>query len=870
MTVRQLFYTSCKKGLSSGMGFQTYSMSKGITDNERMEIESHCIYIPPSDLPTQPTKEEINGLFPISFSSFRLEDGKYCISQTKYVGKDYSGRYGNYFCHVLVSDNAWEFYPIELYGSSVFRDCLSEEEENVSEIDYLPEITEIPLGDIIDFDKMSDFLKGSGGNRGKQFTRLLECAVKYTHSKKRIIIADYKENIPYWIGAVCMSLPKKLALQFSFTTYSYNPDNVDYILCGISKNGSKFDFADSRKIYKYSVFEDYPRGNLPWGKSSFAKRAEVGYTVSKEVFLPFLSFLNEFEYNELNGEVNDCVTLYNIVKKGLDKCSIEDVKKALGFAIKYKSEEAYKELFGQINERLEKISTQVDLKLCYMITTFLLKASRDIGDDKYAVKAYKFFFDCLDYIAVYSKDTEAREILNLREKMLQDEKDNIEQFIEISLRADRIKNIQKYIEENPVYYSISIISDIIVSDYAFKNKSITLLLNKSIKFLIASESETLYVLNYLKNDCACISKIIIRIYCINYYLGNSSAILNLLAKFVVDEGNKNESWKEKVYLNISKLPNSYDFLFYLYVFKLKENIENQDFFINYCKEIFDPFREYRNEKFSDALNLYLDYSDREYMSLENYKDILSYMIENLSMDIVGKKVMRKFITDVEEKLTIDNAGKENLFIETVLKLKRQYNILTPCNISELLYIGKRIENPHMECKDELLKKVKYDFSNMSEEKYGEYLSWFLPNILIRSSGFTGHMKVKKILFCKQYEDTFYKVYMDFMEDILLAKKYRNLIFSSDNKGYKIFLDFFITLYKNKKNLSKEGENIIYNRIIEILIKISQKKLKEYTAYIVSQTSKLKNQVYIREKWLEIEKEVEERNKKKSILDFFKK
>lgn len=868
MAVQQLFYTSCKKGLSSGMGFQTYSMSKGITDNERIEIESHCIYIPPSNLPTQPTEEEIDRLFPIAFSSFRLENGKYCISQIKYVGKDYSGRYGNYFCHVLVSDNAWEFYPIELYGSIVFRDCLSDEEKNDGEVDYLPEIAKIPLGNVVDFDKISNFLKGSGENRGKQFTSLLERVVMYNSSQKRIILADAKENIPFWIGAVCMSLPKKLALQISFTTYCYNPDDADYILCGINKSGSKFNFADSRKLYEYSAMnfsEDYPRG-----KSNFSKRAEVGYTVSKEVFLPFLSFLDQFEYNKLDEEVDNCVTLYNIVKKGLEKCNIEDVKKALSFAIKYKSEEAYEELFHHINARLEKISTQVDVQLCYMITTFLLKVSRDIGDDNYIVKAYKFFLESLDYLALHREDSDLEEILNLRKKMAQDEKDNIGQFVEISLSSDRIKNIQKYIKENPVYYSISTISDIIYSDYTFKDKSVTLLLNNCIKFLIASEDSTLYVLNYFKNDCECISKVIIRIYCINYYLGNSSDILNLLAEFVVDEGKKDSNWKKKVYLNIYKLPNSYNFLFSLYVFELKENIENQSFFINYCSEMFNSFEGYRSEKFSDALKLYLESYNGDDILLENYKGILDYVIKNLSMDIVNKKLLQKLITDVEEKLNIDNAVEENEFIETILNLKRKYNITTPCNISELLYIGKRIENPDMDYKERLLKKVKYNFSNMSEEKYEEYLSWLLPNILVQSSGFTGHIKIKKTFFCSKYEDIFYNVYVNAIEDILFTKKYKNLMNSRYNERYKIFLDFFITLYKNKKNLSEERENIIYNRIIEILIKTSQKKLKEYTAYIVDKTSRLKNQVYIREKWLEIEKEAEEKSEKKSILKFFKK
>lgn len=890
MAIKQLFYTSCKKGLSSGMGFQTYSMSKGITDKERREIESHCVYISPDKLPTQPSAEEIDKLFPTAFSYFRLENGKYCICSAKYTGKDYSGRYGNYFCHVLVSEEPYNFYPIELYGSTIFRDCLTDEEKNTSEIECLPDIEEVTLGNIIDFKSISDFLKHNGVDKRKKFTQIMECAVGYSEHKKRIIFSDYKDAVPFWIASVQLSLPKKLALQFSFTTYCYNPDDVNYVFSAVDERGSKFNFKDNQNMYKYSVFDFTKQCSEEIiCKSSFIKRAEVGYTVSKEVFLPFLSFLDEFEYNQLNIDIDNCITLYNIVKKGLEKCSIEDVKRALSFAAKYKSKDAYIKLFSQINLKLDKISTQVDVELLEMITKFLIRVSRDIGDTKYVLKAYEFFFKALDYIGAYNEYIPLKYILELHKKITYIERHNIKEFVETSLSEARIKEIQKHIKENIVrsseYYLITIISSIIAfnnetnnedkkilfSTKSKEDKNITLLLNDCLKILITSKEDTLYVLQYFKDNYEFIAKMIMRIYYVNYYSYKNSDIEDLMAEFIVDTGNKDSTWKRKIYSQINGLSNSGDFLFSVYAFELKENIDNSDFFIDYCDEIFYFFREYANEKFSDALKLYMDYYVAENMPLQKYKEIINYIDRNLIMNIVDKQVLEKLITDLEEKINIDNSDKEQEIIERVLKLKREYNLKTPCSITELLYIGKRVQNPELPFEEELLEKIEFNSSNnMSKEKYEEYIKWFLSNICVQLRGAEDHLKVKKILFSREYSDVFYNVYIDIIHDIVFTRKYRSALGSYYSESYKILLDFFISLFRNKENLSEEKENIIYNKIIDLLMNISEKNLKEYTKYIVGKTSRLKNVVYIRKKWMEITKIVEEKKEKKRLFNFFKK
>ncbi|MBC2580433.1 hypothetical protein [Clostridium sp. DJ247] len=890
MAIKQLFYTSCKKGLSSGMGFQTYSMSKGITNEERKEIESYCVYIPPDNLPTQPSPEEIVKLFPISFSSFRTESGKYCICRAQYTGKDYSGRYGNYFCHVLISDKPWNFYPIELYGSSVFRSQLNFEEENILEIGYLPELEEIPLDNVINFHTISNFFKESlMDKKRKDFIQLMKSVIGYSKDKKRIIFSDDKDVIPFWIAAVQMSLPKKLAQQFSFTTYCYNPEDLNYILCAIDNKGSKFNFRDNQKLYKYNVFNFIDGYNDEVVcNSSFVKRAEVGYTVSKEVFLPFISFLDQFEYNILDENIDHCISLYNMVKKGIEKSDIENVKKALSFAINYKSIDAYKQIFYQLDSKLEKISTQVDIELAEIITKFLFKAAIEVGNSEHIGKAYEFFFNSIHYLVVDVEEIILEDIIDLYNRIRNIEEVSIRGFVEVSLGTTRIKDIQTYLEGGKVrhakFYFETIVSDIIAfnnkcgidnrkvlfSTESKEYKNITILLNLCLKILITSSHDILDTFNYFKNDYEYFPKIILTAYYINNCSYKDSRIEELLMNFIIDEGNKNNQWKRKTYSQINNLTDTSDFLFSIYSFELMKNSDKKDFFINYCNEVFKFFHDYRDKKFSDALKLYLGISDSEDTSLEEYSRIIDFVTKSSIIEIIDKPVLRKLFTNFEEKINIESVPGEVYIIEKIFQLKADNNIKTPCSITELIHTGRRIQSTGIVNRAALLQDLKVEFFNMSADKYEKYLKWFLSNICVYLKDSRDHSKVKKALFCMEYSSIFYKIYMDTLEDIVLTKKYKDILKSYDKEGYEIFMDFIILVFKDIEDLGEETEKIVDERIINILTKVSEKKLKEYEAYLRGKSNNLKDKIEIMIQWGEITRKLKQKGQKKSLLNFFKK
>lgn len=886
MKVQQLFYTSCKKGISLGMGFQTYSMSKGITEEERKEIESHCIYIPPDNLPTQPTKEEIEELFPIALSSFRLKNGKYCICQSKYIGKDYSGRYGNYFSHVLISDETWPFYPIELYGSITFRDCLTLEEENAVEINPLPNLEEIHLGNEIDFYTISKFLKGTGvENRRKSFKVFMDNVVRYQKEGKPIVFWDSKENNPYWIGAIQMSLPKNLAQTFSFTTYCYNPENTNYIISGLDKDGSVFNLKGNQKLYKYT-FINFNESNQQIVNTNFSKLVEVGYTVSKEVLLSFLYFIEQFQYNLLDEDIEDCICLYNIVNKGIEKLNIENVKKAIIFANTYKSQDAFTKLFEQISPNLEKISTQVDMELTEIVAKFLFNMGRETGKYEHIQKAYGFLFDAIHCLIIDEEDIDEEEVFKLYKKIRENEKESSHEFIKMCLDKQRIGRLNTYLEGAKVrhakFYLKSIIDDIIMFNRECDiNDKIQLfsmndeedvkrteLLKKCMEILLHAPKDIEEVVHYFKGEYEYVSNIIIMEYILNLHKCKNSLVEETLAKFVFIEGDRNVYWKKKIYSNIYPQPYGMDFMFYMFKYELSKNMDYEKFFIEYCEEIFDEFIEYRNKRFWQAVETYMNFFKD--IPLEEYKKILNYICKNLSYIEVNKKLLQKIILNFEGKINVDNADSLCNGIEEVEKLKNKYKINTHCSITELVCIYKKLKDDSYNNKMKALRGFKADFSHMSSDEYEEYLSWILSNFSIYIRDYIDHSKIERAFLCEQYEEIYYRIYTDIIINILYEKKYKNILKDSNIETYEIFLDYVIFILKDKVDFEENIQHYVEDKIIYVLQNSNERKINNYDKYIVQKIKDDRNKAAILKEWQKMKIKAEEKGGFKNILSFFKK
>lgn len=273
MSFLQTYYTSCEAGLRSGKGFQFNAVTEGIDPATLQQVERLGLYVPPISRPSRPTPEEIEQ-FPFALLYQRLADGRAVIAQARYKGMDYSGRYGNYFTHALISTDpqsdigSHSFLPIELWMSENWAS-----EPALTTV--LPARDEMQPGGQITPEDVLGFLFQC--ERIKYLPAFLTAVARALGGERRIVIVDDDQNVALWIAAACYALPGHLALQVTFNTYVKNPYQTDFLLVGTTSD-SDFRFAPHELEYQFFVF-DFPgdRFSKLAGASGFAAMATAFY-----------------------------------------------------------------------------------------------------------------------------------------------------------------------------------------------------------------------------------------------------------------------------------------------------------------------------------------------------------------------------------------------------------------------------------------------------------------------------------------------------------------------------------------------------------------------------------------------------------------
>lgn len=250
MSFLQAYYTSCETGLRGTKGFQINAASEGINPSVLQQIERVGLYVPPVNAPSRPTAEEITH-FPVSLLYQRLSDGVAILAQAKYLGADYSGRFGNYFTHSLVAlDPARDindkgFLPVELWRSKSW-------ETRESTATLLAPLDLPGAGSVINHQAVEGFLLEH--NRMQHLPRFLTAVEVALSTGRRIIIVADDESIALWIAAASYSLPSHLALRLTFNTYVKNPYQSEFLIVGTTSD-SDFKFASHEIEHQYSVFD---------------------------------------------------------------------------------------------------------------------------------------------------------------------------------------------------------------------------------------------------------------------------------------------------------------------------------------------------------------------------------------------------------------------------------------------------------------------------------------------------------------------------------------------------------------------------------------------------------------------------------------
>lgn len=225
MTMRQLYYTSCEYGRDGGFGFQINAATPGIPQwAEDLAVRVSC-YEPSYALLGEERTVDVER-FPITLG-FARASSTAIVFQSRFVGRDFAGRLGNYFAHaVLIEDASRDLVgllPIDLWSSPIWVHVPTRDP-------VLPEVSPLKPGTGADPAATAAFMASAG--RRRQLASLLTAVAGVLSVRKGRVVLVSTENreAALWVSAVTRSLPRHLALATTFTTYTAHPHAVDAVL----------------------------------------------------------------------------------------------------------------------------------------------------------------------------------------------------------------------------------------------------------------------------------------------------------------------------------------------------------------------------------------------------------------------------------------------------------------------------------------------------------------------------------------------------------------------------------------------------------------------------------------------------------------
>ncbi|MFD1118265.1 GAP1-N2 domain-containing protein [Sphaerisporangium aureirubrum] len=227
----QLHYTSAEYGPGGRAGFQFVAESAGVPAGVSGAVAVHLAYRPPPEAPLAPDAAQISAL-PVALAYGPAGDMR-VLTRCVYLGRDYSGRYGNFLGHAVVAaaDELMGLRPVEFWRAALWTDAPA------TPGTVLPELTELTPGDHLDPDSLGEWL-ASGGEPGyarlAALLQIVGVALSRGHGRLVLVAADTgrAEEIVRWIGVISYSLPWPVAGRLTFLTYSADPATAQYVIVG--------------------------------------------------------------------------------------------------------------------------------------------------------------------------------------------------------------------------------------------------------------------------------------------------------------------------------------------------------------------------------------------------------------------------------------------------------------------------------------------------------------------------------------------------------------------------------------------------------------------------------------------------------------
>ncbi len=866
MKVFQLFCTSGKKGLSQSKAFQTYSMSDGISESERSEIERYGVYIPPYNLPSQPSAEEIDTHFPIAFTFFQLGSGRYGVCQTRHIGDNYSDHYGHYFCHALILDNGyWPFYPIQLWGSTIFRQGLTDKEAYF-EHETPPALPTLDISDLqqhlnhfISFEKVAEFIKQE--KHGAALEKMLTTILNYEQSQRRLILCDDYGNILYWMAAIQMAFPIKLAHSLKLTTYTFDPEGTNLLISHTPAQGTRFTFSEMQRNYSFYIFDFIENNSSPVeGRYDINQFIKVSYFLSKENLLAFHRFLELLDYHHINPQIETAYHLFRISCSRIEGIDNHSIIAALDFANTYAPAEILDHLSFNLTQIIEAITEKVNLKSANIVTRFLFKVARQTSNEQHIKIAYHFFFKALDQFIVSGDITlqQAREFNNTIRSL--DNNAYYQEFATYSIKPHRLQELSETVPLSSTpqwaeFYVQIMVNNLIVAGFNWEPSIIHAnwvdFLKNCFDSLFQSKQNLYQALKSAEQNNEFFAQLV------NLALTQATEQETVI-EMILDCFKSLVPEKEAYSIRARMIEfNQYAFVYNDFLKLLGAAKRKPYLFWEYHQNLFSNYKDFSNHYFSRAIKAYLKYLPPKLLEKECTK-LLSF-----ASLITDDGVLTKLIELVEESIPLATPNsKQERKIRALSKLKKARNINTSPDITSLAIWAISLESESVSqlSLPELFELEQPHFVGIDVDRYQEYLEWILPTLLhfqtsIEDHGtLFNHLKVGDEIGFDRELILSYVVYITW-----LLKKNKKV-------GRELLMNFMVyyLAFMPKDSKLLLLHRLFWGDVVALILKMPKKYLNEVEAALqeLEETKETLNH------FKTLQKEVEYRQTR-SVIGFFK-
>lgn len=384
MEALQYIYTSWKNGDSTEKGYMIYSCSEGITESECGAIKDAMQYLAPKELTLTPTPQEIADIFPYAFSYFVLPTGRGCVAQSTYLGKDYSGRYGNYIIHALIFDiNDLPCRPAEFFAEPYIKTAMTQEElEAPSPVPPLPLLHISEYASVINDEQLNEFLF----DKEDEFAQLISMILAAQDAGIPFYLNDSRENLVLWSAAVQRILPSRLARKFMFNTYigdhesmrspRAREEGLNFHLIGVRPDANYFNYATESKSNRHIVM-DFIGGHMTQGvtPNSYAQAMAASIAFDCEEVDSFGEFVDATSFNEINGHLQDAYLYYNLLRNDEFEFTEHNLKAVLSFGSTYCSEVDNSDVGSKLLVKYQEGGWTIETELLALFWGFVCKYS---------------------------------------------------------------------------------------------------------------------------------------------------------------------------------------------------------------------------------------------------------------------------------------------------------------------------------------------------------------------------------------------------------------------------------------------------------------------------------------------------------------